>query len=140
MSHPDTWRAVPTTQPILIYDGECGFCSRSIQTILRHEKKRELLFVTRQSEYGKSLRKKYGLEAMESMLWIENDAALTESAAVLRIARYLGGPFRIALVASIIPSGIRNWAYRLFAKNRHRFARNSQCLLPTPEQQKRFVT
>jgi predicted DCC family thiol-disulfide oxidoreductase YuxK len=128
-------------QPMLVYDGDCGFCSRSIKFILGHERKHELLFVTRQSELGIRLRRQYGLETMESMLWIEDGSVLTESSAVLRIASYVGGWCRIAAIGSVIPLKFRNWAYRLFARNRHRFARNSeQCLLPTPEQRKRFVS
>jgi predicted DCC family thiol-disulfide oxidoreductase YuxK len=141
MSQPDVSSMEATKPPILVYDGECGFCSRSIQFILRHERKQQLLFVTRQSDLGIHLRRQYGLETMESMLWIEDGKVLTESSAVLRIASYVGGWCRIAAIGSAIPLNFRNWAYRLFARNRHRLARNSgQCLLPTPEQRKRFVT
>jgi predicted DCC family thiol-disulfide oxidoreductase YuxK len=141
LSQPDISSIQETKQPMLVYDGECGFCSRSIQFILRHERNRELLFVTRQSELGIRLRRQYGLESMESMLWIEDGNVLTESNAVLRIASYVGGWCRIAAIASLIPLKFRNWAYRLVARNRHRFARNSgQCLVPTPEQRKRFVS
>ncbi|MBV9781581.1 MAG: DUF393 domain-containing protein [Acidobacteriaceae bacterium] len=38
--------------PILVYDGSCGFCSRSVQFMLRHERRHDLLFVTRDSELG----------------------------------------------------------------------------------------
>jgi predicted DCC family thiol-disulfide oxidoreductase YuxK len=141
MSQPDASSIDATKQPMLVYDGQCGFCSRSIQFILRREQEHELLFVTRQSELGVHLRRQYGLEAMESMLWIEDGKVLTESSAVMRIAGYVGGWCRIAAIGSVIPLNLRNWAYRLFARNRHRFARNSgHCLLPTPEQRKRFVT
>ncbi|MCU1311302.1 MAG: putative thiol-disulfide oxidoreductase [Candidatus Angelobacter sp.] len=141
MSQPDVSSIGATKQPILVYDGECGFCSRSIQFILRREREHQLLFVTRQSELGIHLRRQYGLETMESMLWIEDGKVLAESSAVLRIAGYVGGWFRVAAIGYVFPPNLRNWAYRLFARNRHRFARNSeQCLVPTPEQRKRFVT
>ena len=55
---------------MLVYDGSCGFCSRSVQFILRHERRHDLLFVTRDSPLGKDLRRKFHLEAVESMLWI----------------------------------------------------------------------
>src|SRR5437879_3459506 len=141
MSKPDASSIDATKQPMLVYDGECGFCSRSIQFILRREREHELLFVTRQSELGVRLRRQYGLETMESMIWIEDGKVLTESSAVLRIASYVGGWCRIASIGTGIPLKLRNLAYRSFARNRHRFARNSeQCLVPTPEQRKRFVS
>ena len=36
-------------QPILLFDGECGFCNKSIQFILKHESKPKLKFAALQS-------------------------------------------------------------------------------------------
>jgi predicted DCC family thiol-disulfide oxidoreductase YuxK len=74
---------------MLIYDGSCGFCSRSVQFILRHERRHDLSFVTRNSELGNELRRTHGLESVESMLWIEGGQVFTESGAVMRAAGYL---------------------------------------------------
>ena len=111
MSKPDASSIDATKQPMLVYDGECGFCSRSIQFILRREREHELLFVTRQSELGVRLRRQYGLETMESMLWIEDGKALTESSAVLRIAGYVGGWCRIAAIGVLNPAAPRSYSY-----------------------------
>ena len=55
----------------LVYDGSCGFCAVSVQFILRHERRHDLLFVPRDSESAaEDLRKHFQLEAVESMLWI----------------------------------------------------------------------
>ena len=53
---------------ISVYDGSCGFCSRSVRFILRHERRHDLSFVTRNSELGMGLRRAHGLESVESML------------------------------------------------------------------------
>ena len=130
------------TRPLLVYDGECGFCARSIQFILRHERRHDLLFVPRQSAFGIELRQRYKLERVESMLWIEPGAqqASIESDAVLKAATYLGGIFRLAALASLIPAPLRNPIYRWIAANRHRLSQTSAaCLLPTPEQRGRFL-
>src|SRR3954467_10305263 len=79
------------SSPILVYDGSCGFCSRSVQFILRHERRHDLLFVTRDSELGQRLRRAHGLESLQSMLWIEGGRAFAESNAVLKAADYVGG-------------------------------------------------
>ena len=65
--------------PMLVYDGSCGFCNRSVQFILRHERQHDLSFVTRNSELGKGLRRTHRLESVESMLWIEGGQAFAES-------------------------------------------------------------
>jgi predicted DCC family thiol-disulfide oxidoreductase YuxK len=132
---------VTATAPLLVYDGSCGFCSRSVQFILRHERRHDLLFVTRDSEFGRELRRRFHLERVESMLWIAGNEALIESSAVLRAARYLGGIWAIlAAIGSLVPAPVRNWAYRLIARNRRRLlSRTAICLVPTAEQRERFL-
>jgi predicted DCC family thiol-disulfide oxidoreductase YuxK len=129
------------TAPMLVYDGSCGFCGRSVQFILRHERRHDLLFVPRDSPLGKELRRQFRLEAVESMLWVDGDKVKTESDAVLYAAHYLGGFWSVlAGIGSLVPSALRNWGYRLIARNRRRLSASSTtCLLPTPEQQARFL-
>jgi predicted DCC family thiol-disulfide oxidoreductase YuxK len=132
---------VTVTAPTLVYDGLCGFCSRSVQFILRHERRHDLLFVPRDSPLGTELRRQFHLEAVESMLWVDGDMVATESNAVLQAARYLGGFFSaLAAIASLIPTSIRNWGYRFIARNRRRLSASpTSCLLPTAEQRARFL-
>ena len=126
---------------MLVYDGSCGFCSRAVQFILRHEKRHDLLFVPRDSSLGKDLRRTYHLEAVESMLWIADGQASIESDSVLRAAQYLGGVWSaLATIGSLLPGELRNWGYRLIARNRRRLSGGVQaCLVPTVEQRARFL-
>lgn len=127
--------------PMLVYDGECGFCNRSVQFILRHERRRDLLFVPRDSELGRRLRHSHGLDAVESMLWIEGDRVFTESASVIKITGYLGGWWsRLGRVASLCPPPLLNLMYKVLAKSRRKLMRGSvKCAVPTPEQRSRFL-
>ena len=126
--------------PVLVYDGSCGFCSRSVQFILRHEQRHDLLFVTRDSALGQDLRRHFHLEGVESMLWIAGDQASIESNAVFRAARYLGGVWSaLAVLGSLMPSRLRNWGYRLLARHRRKLATAASCLVPTAEQKGRFL-
>src|SRR5271166_6539441 len=126
--------------PMLVYDGSCGFCSRSVQFILRHERRHDLLFVPRDSELGKQLRQSHGMEGVESMLWIDNGRVFTESEAVIRAADYLGGWWSMFAVAgAICPSALLRRLYRLVARNRRRISSSSaSCVLPSAEQRSRF--
>jgi predicted DCC family thiol-disulfide oxidoreductase YuxK len=127
--------------PMLIYDGSCGFCSRSVRFMLRHERRHDLLFVTRDSELGKRLRRTYRSESVRSMLWIEDGQVFAESGAVIKAAGYLGGWWsRLAVLGSFCPSFILNGVYKFIAKNRRRFSSNAAvCLAPNPEQVNRFL-
>ena len=128
--------------PLLVYDGNCGFCSRSIQFILRHEQRHDLLFVPRDSEFGKDLRRQFHLEAVESLLWIDGGKAFIESSAVLNSAKYLGGIWAtLAAIGGLVPGFLRNAVYRFIARNRRRFSASAAaCLVPTAEQQNRFLS
>ncbi len=127
--------------PMLIYDGYCGFCSRSVRFMLRHERRHDLLFVSRDSEVGNQLRRRHGMESVQSMLWIEGGRVFAESGAVIKAAAYLGGWWsRLAVLGSFCPSFILNGVYKFIAKNRRRLASNVVvCLTPDPEQRNRFL-
>src|ERR1017187_6043988 len=127
--------------PMLVYDGSCGFCYRAVQFILRHEQRHDLLFVPRDSTLGKDLRRTYHLEAVESLLWIADGQAAIESSAVLNAAKYLGGVWSpLATLGSLCPAALRNWGYRLIARNRRRFSSGAAtCFVPTSDQRTRFL-
>lgn len=135
--------------PILLYDGSCGFCARSVQFVLDHERdRRSLRFARLEGPLGESLRaRRPDLKTVDSVLWFEPRGAdsdgevFARSAAVLRVLRYLGGRWRgAATVSEIVPRPIRDWVYDVVARYRKRILKRSpSCLLPTPEQRARFL-
>jgi predicted DCC family thiol-disulfide oxidoreductase YuxK len=138
---PATNSEIICQTPVLVYDGSCGFCSRSVRFILRHERRHDLSFVTRDSELGRRLRRIYEMEAIESMLWIEDCRAFAQSGAVMKAAGYLGGWWsRLAVFGSFCPPFILNGIYKFIARNRRRFfSGDTTCLVPSPEQRNRFL-
>jgi len=127
--------------PMLVYDGSCGFCSRSVQFILRHERRHDLLFVPRDSELGKQLRHSHGMEGVESMLWIDSGRVFTESDAVIKAADYLGGWWSLfAGAGAICPSALLRRLYRIIARNRRQLSSSAaSCVVPSAEQRSRFL-
>jgi predicted DCC family thiol-disulfide oxidoreductase YuxK len=127
--------------PMLVYDGSCGFCSRSVQFILSHERRHDLRFVPRDSDLGKRLREKFGMQAVESMLWIDGNRVFAESDAVMKAAGYLGGGWaRFAALGALCPTPLRNAAYKFIARNRRRISSSAAvCLVPSAEQRTRFL-
>ncbi|PRC49814.1 thiol-disulfide oxidoreductase, partial [Mycobacterium sp. ITM-2017-0098] len=62
------------------------------------------------------------------------------SAAALRVAEYLGGPWRALLVAGVIPAPLRDRLYDGFARVRYRiFGTHDTCPIPAPEVRARFL-
>jgi predicted DCC family thiol-disulfide oxidoreductase YuxK len=131
---------------VLLYDGTCGFCAASVQFVLRHERQHGLRFAALDSDLGQAIRARHpALASVDSMVWLEPTATgeqvLTRSAAALRLARYIGGPWRALAATAVVPRPIRDAVYDLIARHRHRLVRGSeQCYLPPPAARARFLT
>ena len=129
--------------PILVFDGVCVLCSRSVQFVLRHDRDKQFRFATTQSPAGLHLMAEHGLDASKpaSVLLLEDDSAYTESAAMIRVLRTFGGGWRwLAGVLWIVPKPLRDAAYRAVAKRRYRwFGRRESCYLPDPSDAGRFL-
>ena len=42
-----------TTSKILFYDGDCGFCNKSVQFVLKYENRSEIYFSALQSDFSR---------------------------------------------------------------------------------------
>lgn len=138
---------IRTSNPVLLYDGQCGFCNRSVQHILKHDRRKTMLFAALQGDYGKSIVTRHPeLKDIDSLVFVEPldfaylEQVFVRSDAALRVARYLGGPWCLALAAYVIPRSVRDSLYDQFAKRRYRwFGKYETCLLPPPEVRERFL-
>ena len=127
---------------VVLFDGVCNFCNGAVNFIIRHDGEKKFKFAPLQSEIGQEMQEKYRIgEDVDSIILVENDKAYTHSTAGLRVVKGLGGIWSLGYVFIIVPAFIRDWAYRLFARNRYRlFGRQDACMLPTPDVRGRFLT
>ena len=137
-----------TRDAVLLYDGRCGLCARSVQFVLRHERaSQRLRFATLQGPHGSgALAMQPPLAGIDSVVWIEpssdgSDRVLVRSDAVLAVLDHLGGGWRwLARVGRLVPRLSRDALYQVAARYRYRvFGRDGSCLLPTPDQRARFL-
>ena len=64
----------------------------------------------------------------------------TKSDAAIRVAELLGWPYRLARVARLLPSGVRDSLYDIVAANRYAwFGRKDQCMVPDEDVSDRFL-
>ena len=134
--------AFPDDKPLIVFDGECGFCSRDIDFVLRHDKKQLFRFTPAQSPLGTALLRHYGFRTdnYETSLLIENGFALPYSDGVLRVLELLGGTTGMAAALRVVPRFIRDGAYKAVGRNRMKIAeRRRTCRMPTPEERERFL-
>ena len=133
--------------PVLLYDGECGLCSTTVQFILRHERRHSLRFAPLQGEFGAAVLANHPeLRGQDSVIWFEPshsgspERVLIRSEAVLRISQYLGNLWRLALAARVIPRSWRDACYDSIARRRHRIpGLPSSCPRPVAHNRDRFI-
>ena len=131
--------------PVLLYDGVCGFCNKSVQMILNNDRRGTLRFAALQSDYGRAVVGRHReLEGVDSVVFVERAAGgervHVRSEAALKVAAYLGGLWKVFLCAYVVPRPARDYLYDLFARNRYRFfGKSEQCMLPPAEARARFL-
>jgi predicted DCC family thiol-disulfide oxidoreductase YuxK len=127
---------------IVLFDGVCNFCNASINFVIEHDKAGYFKFAPLQSETGEQLMAKHGIDTIEtdSVILVEDEKVYTHSTAALRIARKLDGLWSWFYAFIVVPKPIRDFFYKLLAKNRYRlFGRQDACMIPTPEVRARFL-
>jgi predicted DCC family thiol-disulfide oxidoreductase YuxK len=128
--------------PIVLYDGVCGLCDRSVQLILRNDRRGRFRFAALQSNAGRALLEKFHLspESLDSVVLVDGDHAWRKSRAALRIARRMDAPWPLLWPLVIIPPPVANFFYDLLARNRYRiFGKLDACMIPPPEVRARFL-
>lgn len=118
---------------LVLFDGDCGFCTRSTDFAKRHLRRSDVAFAALSSDTGRAALTAHGFPAdyANSVVVIENGRAYTESAATLRLASKLRWPWRAATLGRLIPRPLRDGAYRWVARNRGKLSRaGGVCNLP----------
>jgi predicted DCC family thiol-disulfide oxidoreductase YuxK len=137
--------------PVLLYDGECGLCNRSVRFLLAIDRTGLLRFAPLQSEPGQAWLRANGLpvDDFSSLVFIrdwEGRAAGGPGAYALRTDGLVaaleagGGIGRVLAFIRYFPRSWRDGVYRLVARIRYRiFGPWRDRPLARPEMRKRFI-
>src|SRR4051794_10167262 len=128
-------------EPVMLYDGVCGFCNKSVKLILDRDRRGTMRFAALQSDFGKAVIERHPeLRGVDSVVVLERAAEpgaeriFVRSTAAMKLAAYLGGFWKLFLAARAIPTPLRDYLYDPFARNRYRlFGKYDTCLLPPPQ-------
>ncbi|MBN6889495.1 putative DCC family thiol-disulfide oxidoreductase YuxK [Cytobacillus horneckiae] len=126
---------------VILFDGVCNFCDRSVQFIIKRDHQAVFQFASLQSESGKKLLKKHGVpEDTDSFIFVDGEKYYDRSSAALHVFKHLPGGWKLLYGLIVLPKPIRDAFYQLIAKNRYKwFGRKESCMLPTPDERKRFL-
>jgi len=127
---------------IILFDGICNLCNGFVQFVIKRDTEKRFKFASLQSDFGQDFLKKHGLDAIKysSFILLEGENYYTQSTATLRIMKALPSMRFTGKLLQYCPRVIRDFFYRLIAKNRYLlFGKKEKCLLPTPELKERFL-
>jgi predicted DCC family thiol-disulfide oxidoreductase YuxK len=129
---------------LILFDGECGLCSRLVRFVAARDRAGRFRFVSLQGEAGRRECARLGVRlpagAPDSIVLTTDLHAWIRSDAVIEIARRLPWPWRAAFVLRAVPESLRDGAYRWVARHRFRwFGKADRCAAPTPELRARLL-
>src|ERR1700690_2928126 len=82
--------------PVVLYDGTCGLCHRSVRWLLRHERDHALQFAPLQGATAAALRVRHPEipQLVSTVVLVEDDRVYLRSKAFLYAAKHLRAPWR----------------------------------------------
>jgi predicted DCC family thiol-disulfide oxidoreductase YuxK len=129
--------------PILLYDGTCHFCNKTVSLILRFEKAPVLMFAMIQSHLGEEIIGKAEARwktKIDSIVLVDKKQIWIKSNAAIHVAKYLKFPFSLARFLTFVPLSFRDYMYSWIAKNRYGwFGKSETCIVPDASIRSRFI-
>lgn len=122
----------PIPEPIVLFDGACGLCGRTVAWLLAKDRDRRLRFAPLQGETAARLRALHpGIpEDVSTVVLVEGGRVHLRSRALLHVARHLGPPWRWASWLRFLPAAVLDPPYRLVARIRHRLGGRARVRTP----------
>lgn len=122
--------------PLVLYDGECGLCHRTVKFMLERDRG-QLYYAPLQGETAAALRARHPEipTTLESVVLVDGDRVHLRSKAFLYGAKYLTRPWRWVYHLRWLPAFLLDLFYRLIARIRYRvWGKFDSCQRPTADQ------
>lgn len=130
----------PPSGDLIVFDGQCLFCSAFARFMAKHDKPGRFQFVTAHSPTGRRLYEAYDLDPdlMETNIVIMNGRAYLKMRAFTAAMRAIGWPWRLLAFLDWPPRGMTNWLYDRIARNRYQLGRRV-CPMPPEALRNRLI-
>jgi predicted DCC family thiol-disulfide oxidoreductase YuxK len=127
----------------VFFDGVCGLCNRTVQFLLRHDRRDRLRFAPLQGPTAARMLPPLGghPEELNTIYVVTSDGRLLErSRAVLFAATALGGGWTLLGALRVVPRPVADVIYGGVARVRYRiFGRLDACAMPSAAQRAKFL-
>jgi len=133
---------------LVVYDGHCGLCDRSVRWLLRRDRGDRLRFAAFESPQVAELLERHGVSAIapETLLVVRDadgpgEQLLVRSEAVLALLGELPRPWPwVGAGLGWVPRAVRDVEYRIVARWRYRiWGRVASCPVPPSGERERFL-
>ena len=126
---------------VILFDGYCGLCNKSIDFIIKYDSKRQFKFSPIQGTFAKELSiPTISLTNPDSIIVWANGLVLQKSSAVFFILKKLPYPWKLFLIFSILPQKVSDRLYDFIARKRYQwFTKSKTCRIPSYEQRSLFL-
>jgi len=128
--------------PVVLYDGVCGLCSKTVRFLIKRDRDQILVFAPLQGETAAKLRLEHPNipRSLDSVVLVDNGRAYLRGKAFLYGSRYLTRPWRWGWYVRWLPGFLIDLPYRLVAALRYRiWGKVDACELPAPAERARFL-
>ena len=138
----DADRMIPEGGALIVYDGSCVFCSRSMSWIAEHDSARRIRFTACTSDVGSVLVLKHAIDPADSskFLVLIDDVPYVRSEAMLRLVPLLDRRVRPLAALRMVPTPLRDAIYDWTARNRLRLMGRTECPIPSAAMRERIIT
>jgi len=138
----------PQERHLVLYDGLCGFCDRTVAFVLANDREENFHFAPLQSAVAQSILRQWPRDATTAdTFYVVADylsgsrRLLSKARAALFIASRIQGVWRWAAPLGILPDFVLNGAYDVVARHRYRmFGKYNSCQVPDPRHKARFIS
>ena len=120
------------SRPIIFYDGICNLCSRTVEFLLKLDRKNKFRFIALQSADGKEMMKTLGdsISNVDSVILLKENKVYVRSKAIFEIIGDTGGFLKVLLIFRIFPDRFNDYFYDLLARNRYViFGKRKECFI-----------
>lgn len=126
---------------IVFYDGNCGFCNKTIQFILKHEKNNELYFSSLESQFSQNFFLSHNQNQPDNKTFYlyTKGHFYNRSSAAFSLIKFLKWYLKPLFVFSILPKILTDSVYNFISKRRTKIS-GQHCIIPSQENKHRFLS
>ncbi len=123
-----------TIQPIIIFDGDCSFCNRSVVFVLNNDKTETIHVCSGNGSTAKKLIQEYHIsdDLKKTIVYVNDNQVYYRSSAVLHICKKMKGLYPLAFLFIVVPPFIRDTVYDFIAKHRKKIIKKEYTCANAP--------